>query len=203
MARQNTPNGNSSTLGAQLLLMRVGMLSIPVYLLLFSPTCGIFGLYVPRNSSLFALVLAELIPAMALSLVGVLKESNLALGIFGIIMTILIIANRMVEPYYAVFDFVFLILFLEVTTTLPSFSRVARSIVPGEDENVSYNFRVALAEYMKREIAVVAITLAFCLGTVFLTASLGTSIGVPAIAFLGTITLLTVFATIALRYHKK
>jgi hypothetical protein len=183
--------------------MKTLMLSIPVYLLILSPTCGVFGLYVYRSGTLLAVTLVALLSGLASSLTGVLKNSNLALGVSGVFMVIPIIANTIAEPYYTVIDFTLLLLFLEVTTGLTSFSSIAKSMEPGIDENVTYNYRLALEEYTKRVLIIVAITLVLCLGAVFFTANFGTPIGVMGIAFLTMITSFTAFVALALRYHKK
>jgi hypothetical protein len=203
MAGKNTDGFKLNTLIVQVLAIKIAVLSIPVYLLFLSPTCGIFALYLSQNYSLLTTSLFVLLPALFFAGRGVLRESNRSFGISSAITALPIIANTSVEPYSTVIDFVLLLLYLEVSTALTSFSNIAHSIKSGEEESVSYNYRLALGHYVGREMAIVAVTLLVSLGAVFLTMNLNIPIGIPGAALLATITLLVTFATLASRYREQ
>jgi hypothetical protein len=96
-----------------------------------------------------------------------------------------------------------LLLFLEVSTTLKSFANIASSIRMGNYETISYNYRLAMREYIRRTVAIVVITLTLSIAATFLALNLTTVIGVPGIALLTTITLLVVFAVLVMRYRER
>jgi hypothetical protein len=185
----------------QLMLMRLAMFSIPIYLLVLSPTSGIYGLSLEGNSYLSSVSLFVLFPVLVFSGMGIFRESDRALGISGAILTVLIIVNTSVRLYLTIFDFSLLLLFLEVTTTLKSFENIASSVKMGENETVSYNYRLALREYIRRTVAIVVITLMLSITATFLALSLAAPIGFPGIALLTTATLLVVFAVLVMRYR--
>jgi hypothetical protein len=203
MAGENTNSFKLNTLIVQIVAIRISMLSIPIYLLFLSPNCGIFALYLSQNYSLLTTALFVLLPALYFATRGVLRGSNQSVGISSALIALPIIANTIVEPYFTVIDFALLLLYLEVSMALTSFSNIAHSIRLGEEESVSYNYRVALGHYMSREIAIVAVTLLVSLGAVFLTLNLSIPIGIPGAALLTIITLLVAFATIAARYRER
>jgi len=203
MARKSTRTHELNLLKLQLALVRLAMLSIPVYLLVLSPTSGVYGLSLQGNTYLSSISLFALFPILVFSGMGVFRESDRALGISAALLAILIILNTSVVPYLTIFDFSLLLLFLEVTTTLKSFANIADSIKMSKYETVSYNYRLALREYMRRAVAIVVITLLASLGAAFLTLNLVTPIGIPGMALLTTVTLIIVFATLATRYHER
>jgi hypothetical protein len=201
MARKNSDSYKLNTLRVQITLIRIATLVIPVYLLILSPTSGLFGVYVSQNYSLLTSVMYGFLPALAMATFGVLKESNRSLGVAGVIIALPIIANTQVQPYFTIIDFTLLLFFLEVSTTLTSFSNIAVSIKLGEEESVSYNYRLALGEYLIRIVAIIVATLLISFAAVFLTLNLSAPIGVPGMALLTTIALLVAFATLASRYR--
>ena len=202
MARKNTSSFKLNTLLAQIMVIRIATLSIPVYLLFLSPSSGLFALYLAQNYSAVTTTLFSILPALFFAVTGAFRSSNLSIGISSAIMTLPIIANTTVEPYSTVIAFLLLLVFLEVSMAMTSFASIARSIKGGEEESVSYNYRLALAHYMSREMVIVSGTLAVSLVAVFLTMSLSIPVGLPGAALLAIVTLLIAFATIALRYRK-
>nr|MDO8097973.1 hypothetical protein [Candidatus Njordarchaeota archaeon] len=186
----------------QLTLMRLAMFSIPIYLVVLSPTSGVYGLSLQGNNSLSSLSLFVLFPVLVFSGNGIFRESDKALGISGAILAILIIINTSVGLYLTVFDFSLLLLFLEVTTTLKSFANVADSIKMGRYETVSHNYRLVLREYIRRAVAIIVITLAISIVAAFLAFNVTAPIGIPGIALFTTITLLVVFAALIMRYRE-
>jgi hypothetical protein len=143
------------------------------------------------------------LPALFFAAHGVLRESNQSFGVSSAIIALPIIANTQADPYSTVIDFVMLLLFLEISTALTSFSNVANSIKSGEEENVSYNYRLVLGHYVSRELTIVAATLLVSLGAVFLILNFTIPIGLAGAALLATIALLLAFATLASKYRER
>jgi hypothetical protein len=178
------------------------MLIIPLYIFTLSPTCGAFGPSIPKSNLLSGLTFAAVIPGIAFSLVGVLGRSNAATGISGAVMTFIIIANTSVEPYFTVIDFIMVLFFLEITTTLTTFSEIADSTITGVDETVSYNYRLVAREYMRRLVAITLVTLLGSVGALFIITLLAIQIGTSGLAVLTTFSLLLVMIVIVADFSR-
>jgi hypothetical protein len=140
---------------------------------------------------------------MLFSLLGVLGNSSPAIGISGATLIIIIVSNTVVEFYLTVFDFTLLLFYLEISTTLNSFSEIANTIKPGIEESVSYNYRLVINAYVRRLLAVILLTLSVSLAGVFIAISFVTQIGGSGITILSVLTLILVFAIIEARYGKR
>ena len=159
MGKQTTYKRYRNPMNVQLLSLRMLMLVIPIYMFTLSPTCGAFGPSIPESGALLGLTFAATIPGIIFSIVGVLGRSNVATGISGAVMTTIVVANTNVELYYTLFDFIVVLFYLEISTTLTTFSEVADSVKTGASENVSNNYRLVVKQYMKRLIAILLVTL--------------------------------------------
>jgi hypothetical protein len=190
-------------LGTRLLAIRLTVLAIPIYLFSLSPTCGILASSIQRNDFLLSLALSAMVPGIVFALIGVILRSNIALCFSAGPPTLVIIANGAVEPYFVVVDFVLLLLFLELSATLASFSEMAKSITLGSDENVSYGYRLVLKEYVTRVMIVASVTIIVSFASLFLVVNNAAQIGTLDMALLAVAALLLVFIVIALEYNKR
>lgn len=147
--------------------------------------------------------MVAIIPGMLFSLLGVLGNSSPAIGISGAALIIIIVSNTAVELYLTVFDFTLLLFYLEISTTLNSFSEIANTIKPGTEESVSYNYRLVINAYVRKLLAVILVTLTISLTAVFFALNFVTQIGGSGITILSTLTLILVFAIIAAKYGRR
>jgi len=203
MVNKKTDTNGLNVLRVQLLVLRLAILAIPIYLITASPTCGIFGPYLRENDFLLRVSLPASMPGLLFAIFGVLSESNHAVGISGVVLAIIMVLNQVAEPYFTIFDFVLLVFFIEVATSLTSFSEIAKSIIVGKDENVTYNYRVVLKEYAKRQVAIIGVTMVVSLGALLLVANVVPPFGMTGIALLASIAMLLVFTVFASRYYEK
>ncbi len=203
MDKQKTNRNDMNPLIGQLKSVRLALLFIPLYLFTLSPTCGVFGAYLHRIDFVLKMALAAAIPGLIFSFWGVVGNSNTAIGISGAAMTIITVVNTAAPLYLTLFDFTLLIFFLEISTTLTSFSEIVKSIEPGKDENISYNYRIVLSTYVRRLLAALLITLLASLGALFIAVTVVVEIGTLAIASLSILTLLLVFVVFARRYGQR
>jgi hypothetical protein len=146
------------------------------------------------------MAIAATIPVIIFSFLGAVGNSNAAIGISGAVIAIVIMSDTAVPLYLTIFDFALLIFFLEISTTLTSFSDIVKSIEPGKDENISYNYRLALSTYVRRLLATLLITLLVSLGALFIAVTVVVEMGTSAIASFSILTLLLVFVVFARRY---
>jgi hypothetical protein len=200
MDKQKTNRNGMNPQMAQLKFVRLALLFIPLYLFTLSPTCGVFGAYLHRIDFVLRMAFALAIPGLIFSFLGVVGNSNAAIGISGAALTIIAVVNTAVPLYLTIFDFTLLLFFLEISTTLTSFSEIVKSIEPGEDENISYNYRVVLSTYVRRLLVALLITLLASLGALFIAVTVVVEVGTSAIASLSILTLLLVFVVFARRY---
>jgi hypothetical protein len=203
MGRETANKRYLNPINAQLLPLRMLMLLIPIYMFTLSPTCGAFGPSVPKSDALLGLTFAATIPGIIFSIVGVLGRSNVATGISGAVITVIIVANTTVGLYYTVFDFIMVLFYLEISTTLTTFSEIADSITMGVDENVSHNYRLVVKEYIRRLIAILLVTLLGSLGALLLTEFFAIQVGASGLALLALASLMLVFATLAASYARR
>jgi hypothetical protein len=202
MDNEATNRNNVNPLMVQLRVIRLAVLIIPLYLFTISPTCGVFGQYLRNIDFVLRLALVAAIPGILFSILGVVGDSNAAIGISGAVITIIIASNTAAPLFLTILDFTLLLFFLESSTTLMSFSEIARSIEPGKDENVSYNYRVVLSTYVRRLLVALLVTLLASLGALFIAVIVVADVGASAIALLSVLTLLLVFVVFARRYQE-
>jgi hypothetical protein len=181
--------------------MKVALLFIPLYLYLLSPTCGIFGQYLWRISSLQTIALVAVIPGILFSFFGVFDNSNAATGISGAFLMGIMMLNTMAFPFLTIFDFTLLLFFLEFSTTLNSFSGVMKTIRIGAGENVSYNYKVTINAYVIRLVTIMLVTVSVSCAAAFLALNVVTQIGSSGIIVLSILALILVFAVIVARYR--
>lgn len=203
MDEQKRNDNKLNPLRNQLTVMRLALLFIPLYLYLLSPTCGIFGEYLWKISSIQRIASFAVIPGILFSFVGVLANSNAATGISGAFLAGIMMLNTVALPFLTIFDFILLLFFLEFSTMLNSFSNIVDTIKTGTDENVSYNYRVMLNAYVRRLFAVILITVMISWVAAFFALSFETQIGGSGITVLSVLALILVFGVIAARYRKR
>jgi hypothetical protein len=203
MDKQKTSDDRVNPLRTQLMMMRFALLFIPLYLFILSPTCGIFGPYLWEITSLLRIAFFAVIPGILFSFLGVLGNSNPALGISAAVLTVIMMSNTVVTPFLTIFDFTLLLFFVEFSTTLNSVSGLVKTVRVGADENVSYNYKAAINAYVRRLLAVILITLSVSWAAAFFALNFVTQIGGSGIIILSIITLILVFGAIAARYTKR
>ena len=203
MDDQTTNKPESNPIGTQLSLLRMLMLLIPVYMFTLSPTCGAFGPSVPRSEPLLGLVFAATVPGILFSILGVLGRSNVATGISGTVMTLIIVANTTVGLYYTLFDFIIVLFYIEISTTLTTLSEIASSLRVGNDENVSLNYRLVVKQYMKRLVSILLATLLGSLGALLLIGFLAVQVSASGLALLAVASLMLAFITLAASYARR
>jgi hypothetical protein len=189
-------------LATQLLVIRLIVLVIPIYLFSFSSTCGILGPSISQDYSILRAAMVAMVPGIGFAVIGVLWRSNYALCLSGGAATVIIVINRAADIYLTILDFVLLLLFLEVSTTLASFSEMARSIALGNDENISFAYRRVLKEYLKRIIITASVTVLVSLVSLFFVVTYAASVSTLGIGLLAVIALFLIFIAIAIRYRE-
>ena len=203
MDEQETNGIGVNPLRTQLMVMRLSLLFIPLYLFLLSPTCGIFGPDLWKISSVLRIAFIGVIPGILFSFLGVLANSNAATAISGAWMTFIIMLNTVAGAFLTIFDFTLLLFFLEFSSTLNSFSGIVKTIKVGNDENVSYNYRVLVNAYVRRVFAVILATFAISVAAVFMALGLETQIGGSGITVVSVLALILAFGVIWTRYRKR
>jgi hypothetical protein len=203
MGRQKTHKLDANPIDTQLRLLRGLMLVIPIYMFTLSPTSGAFGPSIPKSNALLGLTFAATVPGIIFSIMGILGRSNVATGISGAVITVIIVANNTVELYYTVFDFIVVLFYLEISTSLTTFSDIASSVTPGADENVSQNYRIVVKAYMRRLIAILLATLFGSLSALLITSFFALQVSSSGLAVLALASLMLVFTTLAVSYARR
>lgn len=71
------------------------------------------------------------------------------------------------------------------------------------DANVSYNYRLAIRQYMRRLVAVTLVTLLGSLGALMFVTLFALQVGVSGLAVLAIASLMLVFVTLATSYSRR